>query len=96
MNLSTSVREKSTHSRLKSFLNICRKKSKLYSYNGYDPDEEYNNHVTITAESSFRLSDDIMSFPLTKERRCNSTSQILQSYQFEEEDDDDDDPVSTV
>ncbi|XP_053407305.1 uncharacterized protein LOC123533591 isoform X2 [Mercenaria mercenaria] len=81
---------------LKNIFGRKKKKSKLYSYNGYDPDEEYNNHVTIETEASFQLTNDVMMFPLTKERRSNSTSQILQSYQFEDDDDDDEDPISEV
>ncbi|XP_060571001.1 uncharacterized protein LOC132729292 [Ruditapes philippinarum] len=79
---------------LKNIFGRKKKKSKLYSFNGYDPDEEYNNHVTIATETSFQLTNDAMMFPLTKDRRSNSASQLLQSYQFE--DDDSDDPVSEV
>lgn len=64
----------------------CRKKQKSCNINGYDPDEEYNNHVTMDTEPSFqRDAFDINLIPLTHERRSNSTSQILQLYKFDED-----------
>lgn len=41
---------------------------------------------------SFQQVDDMFTFPVMRQR-SHSTSQILQSYRFEE---DDDDPVSAV
>ncbi|XP_052768435.1 uncharacterized protein LOC128208841 isoform X2 [Mya arenaria] len=77
---------------LKHIFGRKKKKSKLYSCNGYDPDEEYNNHVTIATEPSFQHTDDDEGFfPLRADRRANSASHILQNYQFEEND-----PVSAV
>jgi len=65
----------------------------LYSLGNYDPDEEYNNHVTIDTESSFQHDDEGSGFyPLTAARRANSASHILQNYTFEDEDD----PISEV
>ena len=53
---------------------------------GYDPDEEYNNHVTIATEPSFQESmDDVISYPLTPERRANSATHLHQ-YTYEDDD----------
>ncbi|XP_052275621.1 uncharacterized protein LOC127874955 isoform X2 [Dreissena polymorpha] len=80
---------------LKNIFGRKKKKSKLYNGNSYDPDAEYNNHVTIVPESSFQQVDDELGFyPLSASRRANSASHILQGYKSD--DDDDDDPVSAV
>ena len=71
-------------------LSLCthRKKSKLFSTDYYDPEHEYNNYVLEDPhQPSFLQADDIFNFPLTLERRSNSTSQILQSYHFESDSD---------